>query len=202
VPPACAALWAPYQVTKVPPPDILHQEHVPAAPPVINMTNGAVSDATAQQWANADLRVAGWFRWAEGFGQEVFLHHLGGSDTLNPAERTALDLGATIAQPDCNLYPSQRVLFAVGPDGDAYFLRRGLPADNNYVLVEAFTGPCSAIATYPNGQTQNIVELPATTLVFVPGTPRSDPILGDIWYSDAGGNCSDPAGPPPQWCGR
>ena len=65
VPAACAALWAPYGVTKVPPYDILSEEHVPAAPPVQNMTDGAVSDATAQLWANASNRGSGWYEWAE-----------------------------------------------------------------------------------------------------------------------------------------
>src|SRR3979411_1282610 len=78
VPPACAALWAPYQVTKVPPPDILQQERVPLAPPVKNSTNGAVSDADAQLWANADNAGSGWFKWAEANGQPGLIRYLAG----------------------------------------------------------------------------------------------------------------------------
>jgi hypothetical protein len=202
VPPACAAMWTPYQVTKVPPIDILQQEHVPAAPTVHNMTNGAVSDAMAQHWADASNWDNGWFKWAEAQSQESFLVHIQGPDLLSAPERTALDQGAAIAQPDCDLYPEVFALFKIGPDGNAYFARKGLPNDDVYVLVALVHGPCTATATYPDGHTSAIPELQQTSTVFAPGTLRSDPVLGDIWYSDAGGGCQDPAGPPASWCNR
>src|ERR1700694_4527709 len=96
VPPACAALWAPYQVTKVPPPDILLQDHVPLAPPVKNMTTGAVSDADAQLWANASNRDSGWYKWAEANDQQTFLRHLvGAAVAASAVEQQALAAGAT-----------------------------------------------------------------------------------------------------------
>jgi hypothetical protein len=200
VPAACAALWSPYQVTKVPPPDILRQEHVPAAPPVRNMTSGAVSDAVAQHWVDANNFDNGWFKWAEANGQLTFLSHLSGLDVISPKESAALAQGATIDQPNCNLYPPQVSVFAVGDDGNAYFARKGLPTDNRYVLVAVVSGPCIATATYPDGHSMAITELTQTTTVFAPGVLRNDPLLGDIWFSDAGGNCYDPAGPPHEWC--
>jgi hypothetical protein len=201
-PAACAALWSPYQVTKVPPPDILQQEHVPAAPPVRNMTNGAVTDAMAQHWADADTADAGWLKWAEANDQLAFLIHVNGPDVLSASERMALAQGALITQPDCDLYPTQRALFTVGADGNAYFMRKGLPTDNANVFVEVFTGPCSVSATFPDGHTATISQLPQTTTAFVPGKLKSDPVLGEIWYSDAGGGCQDPTGPPSAWCAQ
>jgi hypothetical protein len=202
VPPACAALWQPYQVTKVPPSDILQQEHVPPAPPVRNMTNGAISDAVAQHWADASNWESGWLKWAEANDQLAFLTHVTGSDTIARDERVALEAGATIAQPDCNLYPAANTVFRVFSDGYAYFARKGLPTDDAFVIVAVYAGPCSAQASYPDGHTAVVPGLASTTTAFAPGVLRSDPILGDLWYVDAGGNCQDPAGPPGQWCGR
>jgi hypothetical protein len=202
VPPACAALWAPYQVTKVPPPDILQREHVPLAPPVKNMTNGAVSDADAQLWANASNRDSGWYRWAEANDQPAFLRHLvGAAVTASATEQEALAAGAVIQQPPCNLYPIENALYIEGADGAAYFARKHLPADD-YLFVVVYSGPCSEVIVYPDGRTSTVQVFAQPTTVFVPGSLRHDRVLGDIWFGDAGGNCQDPAGPPPQWCGR
>ena len=202
VSPACAALWAPYGVTKVPPPDMLAEEHVPQAPPITNRTGGAVSDEVAQLWANANNTGSGWFAWAEANGQPGLLLHLGGPNVLNPREEQALAAGATILQPGCNLYPLSDALYVVGPEGREFFARRSLPTDSPYVIVATFGGPCSATATYPDGHSESILELPATTTVFIAGELRHDSVLGAFWYTDAGGNCQDAAAPPPEWCGR
>jgi hypothetical protein len=203
VPPACAALWAPYQVTKVPPPDILQQEHVPLAPPVKNTTNGAVSDADAQLWANASARDSGWYKWAEANDQPSFLRHLVGPALINPLEVQAMQQGATILQPDCNLYPTSNTLFKIGSDGQAYFGRKGLPTDNAYVIVVGYTkAPCSETIQYPDGRTATIDDFAQPTVAFAPGKFIRDPVLGDIWFGDAGGSCQDTTGPPPEWCGR
>jgi hypothetical protein len=202
VPAACADLWAPYQVTVVPPPGILQQEHVPAAPKVVNMTAGAVSDADAQHWADASNSQSGWLQWAEANDQPGFLIHVAGPDVINVMEQHALSQGATIAQPSCNLFPVDNKLYPVGSNGNAYFSRKGLPTDNQYVLVATFKGPCSATATFPDGKTTSIQESAQTAVVFIPGTLRHEPNLGDIWYSDGGGSCNDPDGPPGDWCGR
>jgi hypothetical protein len=187
----------------VPPPDILQQEHVPPAPHVVNMTNGAVSQADAQHWADADNWGSGWFKWAEQHGQPYLVRRLGGPAVTSTVEMQALSQGATIEQPECNLYPRAVALFPVGADGKAYFAGKGLPADDAYVLVDTLaTGPCAAIVRYPDGRETTLPETLSPVPAFAPGELRHDPVLGDIWYSDAGGNCGDPTGPPPEWCGR
>lgn len=203
VPTACQLLWEPYHVTMVPPADELQQEHVPAAPTVKNMTNGAVSQSDAQHWADADNWGSGWFKWAEANDQPFVLSFLAGPANLSPQEQTALSVGARITQPDCNIYPKSLQLYVVGPDGTAYFTHKGLPADDPYVLVATFPGgSCSIDVSYPDGRTSTLAGLSSTSPVFEPGKLRHDPLLGDIWFTDAGGSCDDPSGPPPEWCGR
>lgn len=202
VPTACELLWEPTHVTEVPPLDVLQQEHVPPAPPVKNMTNGAVSQADAQHWADAANWDSGWGEWAEANGQPFLLTRLTGPALVPTADVQALEQGATIDEPACNLYPTSVALFPVGPDGDAYFTRKGLPADMAYVLVTVANGPCYPVAKYPDGHEQTLPGLATTTTGFAPGKLEHDPLLGDIWYADAGGNCNDPVGPPAEWCGR
>ena len=186
----------------VPPPDILQQEHVPAVPHVLNMTNGAVSQADAQYWADANFWGSGWVKWAEANDQPYLLPRLVGPALISPTEESALEQGARITLPDCAIFPVANTLYPVLADGKAYFSSKNLPSDDNYVLVVTFNGPCAATATYPDGHTQSIPEGSGPARGFVPGVLRHDTLLGDFWYTDAGGSCSDPAGPPPEWCGR
>ncbi len=202
VAPACQARWVPYGVTEVPPANELTIEHVPNAPAVVNMTDGAVTDATAQHWANASNWDSGWWQWAQAHGQLFMLRNLVGPALIPVAEVEALQHGGTVTQPDCNLYPVSSTLFAVGDDGRAYFARKHLPTDDTYVFVVVYRGPCSETLRTADGVTSSIVDFTENTTVFAPGTLRSDPVLGDLWFADAGGNCQDPLGPPPVWCGR
>ena len=125
-----------------------------------------------------------------------------GPALIPASEVEALQNGATIAQPDCNLYPVRATLFAVGAEGRAYLARKHLPADDMYVFAVVYTGPCSETVTYPDGHTATILDGTRQTTVFSPGHLRSDPVLGDIWFGDGGGTCEDVAGPPAAWCGR
>ena len=186
----------------VPPPDILQQEHVPPAPRVVNMTNGAVSQSDAQHWADASNRGSGWYKWAEAFDQPYLLPHLVGPALIGPTQEQALEQGARISLPDCAIYPLTNALYPVLADGKAYFASKQLPTDDSYVLVVTYSGPCAATATFPDGHTQSIPETSGPATAFEPGMLRPDALLGDTWYTDAGGSCGDPAGPPPEWCSR
>jgi hypothetical protein len=202
VAPACQALWAPYGVTLVPPSNELAMEHVPNAPPVVNMTDGAVSDATAQHWADASNWDSGWWKWAQANDQLFLLEHLVGPALIPAAEVDALQGGGSVDQPDCDLYPLSSKLFAVGAEGKAYFARKRLPTDDDYLFVVVYSGPCTETVRHAGGLATSIVDFTEDTTVFTPGVFRSDPVLGDLWFGDAGGNCQDPLGPPPAWCGR
>ena len=199
---ACQAVWWSYGVTAVPPSNELALEHVPNAPPVVNMTDGAVSDTTAQHWADASNRDSGWWQWAQGHDQLFVLRHLVGPSLIPATEVEALQNGGTVEQPACNLYPISWKLFPVGVDGRAYFARKRLPAGDDYVFVVVYSGPCSETLRDPQGHPSTLVDFTENTTVFSPGALRRDPVLGDIWFADAGGNCQDPSGPPAAWCGR
>ena len=202
VAPACQQRWSSYGVTDVPPPDELTLEHVPAAPTVANMTGGAVSDATAQHWADASNWDSGWWKWAQRYDQLFVLRHLVGPALIPAVEVEALQNGGTVDQPDCNLYPLSWKLFPVDAGGRAYFARKNLPTDDAYVFVVVYSGPCSETVHSAGGESTAVVDFTEDTTVFSPGVLRADPVLGDIWFADAGGNCQDPSGPPAAWCGR
>jgi hypothetical protein len=199
---ACQQVWSSHGVTDVPPANELALERVPVAPAVANMTGGAVSDATAQHWADASNRDSGWWKWAEGHDQLFALRSLVGPALIPAAEIEALQNGGTVDQPDCNLYPISWKLFTVGADGRAYFARKNLPTDDAYVFVVVYSGPCSETIHDANGKSTTVVDFTTDTTVFSPGVLRHDPVLGDIWFADAGGNCQDPSAPPAAWCGR
>jgi hypothetical protein len=202
VSPACQQLWSPYWVTKVPPANELALEGVPLAPTVVNMTNGAVSDQTAQHWADASNWDSGWWKWAQGHDQLFMLRFLVGPSMIPADEVDVLQNGGTVEQPDCNLYPLSWKLFPVDATAKAYFTRRGLQTTAAYAFVIVYSGPCSETLRSANGTTSTIVDFTQNTTVFQPGVLRTDPVLGDIWYADAGGTCQDPNGPPTAWCGR
>jgi hypothetical protein len=199
---ACQQRWSSYSVSEVPPSNELALEHVPAAPTVANMTGGAVSDTTAQHWADASNRDSGWWQWAQGHDQLFLLRHLVGPALIPAAEVETLQYGGTVDQPACNLYPLRWTLFPVGPDGRAYFARKNLPSDDAYVFVVVYSGPCNEILRSSSGARTTVVDFTENTTVFSPGVLRNDPVLGDIWFADAGGTCQDPKGPPAAWCGR
>jgi hypothetical protein len=203
VPPACAELWEPYDVSEVPPDDILQEEHVPPAPPVQNMTDGAVSDATAQMWADANNRGSGWYAWADANDQPAFLLRIGAANLINnPTEQSVLGGGGHIIQPACNLYPSANSLFKIDADGSAFFSRQHLaPSDLYVIVIRTANGPCAETLVYTDGNTSTLIDFTSAETVFVAGRLISDPLLGPIWYTDGGGSCMD-AGAPSEWCGR
>jgi hypothetical protein len=202
VSPACQQRWVPYGVTEVPPADELALEHVPSAPAVVNMTNGAVSQSTAQRWADASNADSGWWKWAQANDQLFLLRALVGPALMPADEVEALQNGGSVAQPDCNLYPLTWSLFPVGLAGRTYFARRHQPADDAYVFVVEYSGPCAETIRHSDGTSETVVDFTENTTVFSPGVFRVDPLLGDLWFGDASGNCQDPAGPPASWCGR
>ena len=200
---ACQELWAPYGVTEVPPSNELKIERVPDAPTVVNMTDGAVSDATAQHWADASNWDSGWWKWAQANDQLFVLaqpcwsgaHPRGrGRGTPERRNRRSTRLQSLSASARrCSLSamraertsrastfrPTTRTCSWSSTAGRAARCSRARMVRPHRSSTSRRTPPCSRRASF-----------------------RSDPVLGDLWFGDAGGNCQDPIGPPPAWCGR
>ena len=131
------------------------------------------------------------------------LRFLVGPALIPAVEVEALQNGGTVDQPDCNLYPLSWKLFPVDAAGRAYFARKNLPADDCLRLRGRLLRTLQRDRpTRRTATSATIVDFTENTTVFSPGVLRHDPVLGDIWFADAGGNCQDPSGPPAAWCGR
>jgi hypothetical protein len=197
VPAACAALWAPYGVTKVRPVNMA--DTTPAPPVVTNATNGVATDVDAAAWAQASNRGAVWYRWSEANDQPSLLAKLGNLNLVPASELQALGGSGTVSQPDCAIFPVKEALFEDGPDGVRYFASFGESVRGDAVLVAMFPGPCSVTATTATGQTRTIAAYPSAGVTFFAGHVVDDPMLGALWFTDGAGNCQQGA-PPNAWC--
>ncbi len=197
VPAACAALWAPYGVTKVPPVNLT--DSTPAPPVVTNATKGAATDIDATAWAQASNRGAVWYRWSEANDQPTLLAKLGALSLLPASELQTLGASGTVSQPDCAIFPVREAAFEDSPDGVRYFSSFGQSVKGDAVLVAMFPGPCSVTATTATGQVRTIATYATAGVTFFAGHVVEDPMLGKVWFTDGAGNCQQGA-PPPAWC--
>jgi hypothetical protein len=197
VPAACAVLWAPYGVTKVPPANLTDATPVP--PPVVNGTHGVVTDAVARRWAQASNRAAIWYRWAEANDQPKVLAKIGVISLIPTSELQVLAANGTVSQPDCALFPTRIAEYQIGADAMHFFGSVGQHITGGTALVDTFPGPCTVTATTATGQSQTIASYPASGITFFAGHDQTDPVLGDVWFTDGAGNCGA-RGAPVEWC--
>ncbi len=197
VPAACAALWAPYGVTKIPPVNLT--DAAPAPPVVVNETQGAISDAQLHSWVIASTRASLWYRWAEANDQSGLMSHLGRLKLIPPAELQAMATGETVQQPDCALFPTRVVLFPITASDRRFFLSEGESVKADYALVGRYPGPCLVTAQAANGQAHTLASYPTAGITFFATYQVNDPLLGTLLFTDGAGNCSD-RGAPTAWC--
>ena len=88
------------------------------------------------------------------------------------------------------------------PQGKAYFARKHLPTDDDYVFVVVYSRSVqrrrSSTAMAQPRRSSISPQIPPSSRRVCSAPIR---VLGDLWFTDAGGNCQDPLGPPPRWCG-
>jgi hypothetical protein len=166
---------------------------------VVNVTNGAVSDADARAWALASNRDSLWYRWAEANVQPSLLPHLGLLSLDPSAEIAALAAQEPITQPDCALFPIKATLFPVSSADSLFSRSLGETVTNGFAFVAAFPGPCTVTARTVDGRTVTIASYPTAGVTFFAGQIRLDPVLGKIWFADGAGNCGD-RGATAAWC--
>lgn len=197
VPPACAALWAPYGVTKVPPANLT--DSTPQAPPVVNGTHGAVTDAASDAWAMAANRTGTWLRWSEVNDQYQLTTHIESTQVVNATVDRLMRSGTSVIDPACDLFADKYSLFPMTAEGSRFFTSFGEVTHDEYVLVEHYPGPCAILGKSPSGSTQTVLATPNSIVSISAGTLRHDPLLGDLWFGDGAAFCSD-RGAPTSWC--
>lgn len=200
VPAACAALWAPYGVTKVPPANLTDSTPVP--PTVINGTNGAVSDADARALALAANTTGVWLRWSEANSQYQLTRHIESAQVVNASIEQLLRQGTKVVDPDCDLFADKYEVFAMSPEGSAFFQSFGQATDHDaVVLVEYYPGPCAIEEQPSGGSLRTLVATPSAVVSVATGSVHHDPVLGAIWFADGAAFCSS-RGAPNAWCNR
>lgn len=202
VPVACAKVWAPYNVTMVPPPDVIANMHVPAPPKVLNRTGGKVNDAQAQRIAVANQYQTAWYVWATMYSQAAFLTKIEAPQDTDRGLADFLSTGGKLNHPECAVAPAKVGLFPLGSDGALYFTQLGTPVDAAEVIVTVQAFPCVVTAARPDGSRVTLPPISnvAQATVATPGRLLQDPVLGEIWYAEAAGLCSAPTVPPTAWC--
>ncbi|MHB8719669.1 MAG: hypothetical protein ACYDAC_12395 [Candidatus Dormibacteria bacterium] len=197
VPPACAALWAPYGVTKVPPVDLL--QGTPTPPPVIDETNGAVPQATADAWALALNHAGMWSQWSEANLQYQLTLHIEGPQVVNVQIDQLLRAGTAVIDPPCDEFGVSYHLRPVDADLSRFLQQYGERTAGRYAFVLDLPGPCVIEMAKPDGSRQNLYSAPGPLTSLVAGRLVSDAQLGTLWFVDAGGLCTRP-GAPSSWC--
>lgn len=197
VPAACATLWAPYGVTKVPPANLT--DATPQPPPVVNATKGAVSDSQIATWILASNRDSLWYRWAEANDQSSLMPRLG-EVSLDPrAELQAMAANEPISQPDCALFPVKLKVFPISTADHRFFVAEGETVGDTYVFVGAYSAPCAVTATDPSGKIVTLASYTSVGVTFFASHLVDDPLLGPLLFYDGAGNCGQ-QGAPTTWC--
>ncbi len=187
VPAACAALWAPYGVTKVPPANLT--DSTPSPPPVVNGTNGAVSDADAQAWALAANRAAVWYRWAEANIQPTCCHVWACRRSILRRKSPRIRCGERVdLQPDCALFPHQIRCFRLSRSGAASSASSARTSQQaSFVAARLSWAHARSRATARTAIRSTLVLPRQPGSTFFAGDVRHDPLLGTIWFGNGGG---------------
>ncbi len=198
VPAACAALWAPYGVTKVPPANLT--DSTPPAPATLtNDTDGRLPDPQLAALVTASNRASLWYRWAEANDQSALMSHLGLVRLDPAAELQAMASNEPISQPDCALFPIRLTVFAITADDRQFFSAQPETAQDPYVFVGTYPGPCTVTATTPAGKTVTLASYASAGVTFFVSHLINDPLLGAVLFFDGAGNCTQ-SGAPTRWC--
>jgi hypothetical protein len=195
---ACAALWAPYGVTKVPPAN-LTDSTPPAPSSLVNATNGALSDSDLAQLITASNRDSLWYRWAEANDQPSLMPRLGDVRLDPAAELQAMAANEPVTQPDCALFPTKLSVFVISQTDRRFFASQPRTAADQYVFVGTYPGSCSVTALKASGEVVTIASYPTVGTTFFASHLVQDSVLGPILFYDGAGNCSQ-TGAPDAWC--
>ena len=204
---SCAKLWSPYEVTMVPPDNLL--QTMPKVPKVINDSGGKISNAVAQRWGIAFFTDRKWYQWAEAYGQIRFLSKLLNPSIISQSDANVYSSGGTIQDPNCDVFPTSIELMSTTPQAKQYFATmNNLPTNSSYTLIMEYSPPvsgtCIEMVTNDKGITYRYGSgFNASGVLFAPGHYVTNPVLGNFWYQDSYGGCQETnsiANYPISWC--
>jgi hypothetical protein len=164
-----------------------------------NATNGAVSDATAQQWGRAFQLAQAYYYWAmqnnarSALTQGVLadsnpntVTNLFGGD-LADLDNAKQQGGQLVIEP---LRMPTTQLVTIQPDLQQAMQRQGLVV-SSYGLAVHFTGPSRRSIRLPDGRTTEILSSAAdySATILIWGEYKADADLGAIWYQHGNYGC-------------
>ena len=164
-----------------------------------NATNGAISDATAQQWGRAFQLAQAYYYWAmqngargaltSGVLADASLQAVGnafGAD-LRDLDAASQAGGVLVYQPP--LTPITQVV-PIPADLQEATRRQGLTA-SPYGIAARFAGPTRRSIRLPDGHETEILAKDASAVVDLLewGQLRTDPDLGSIWFEFGNYGC-------------
>lgn len=191
--------WAAYGVTIIP------SRHVfagmPVVPTVLNKTNGALTQAQVQQIGLAYYRTNALWGWASLHDQTKLQLYLANQGFLNTAAGDAESKGEPVQEPSCALYPTQMAVVPVDSSITSFLQAHGYTVSSAQALSEGYKTPCTITALTGNGPTAVFGEKFGTTLDIETGSTRADPVLGLVYFREAGRECPE-SGLPTPWPGE
>ena len=191
--------WAAYGVTIIPSRQVF--DNVPAVPTVVNKTNGALTQAQAQQMGLAYYRTEALWGWAAAHNQMKLQLYLGNEGFLNTDIGAAERKGLAVQEPPCALYPIRLALVPADASITSFLKALGYTVSSPNALVQDYKTPCSVTAMTSAG-TQNVHEWPLGLILDIEtGSVRQDPVLGLAYFGEADRECPQ-SGYPTPWPGE
>lgn len=178
--------WDPYGVTIIPSRHVF--DSVPAVPTVLDKTNGALTQAQAQQMGLAFSRTDALWGWADAHDQMKLELYLSNQGFMNSAPGRAESQGEPVNDPACDLYPVDLAVVPVDQSVVSFEAGWGYRVSARYALVEQYKAPCSVTASTSSGP-QVLVSWQWPALILETGTGRTDSVLGWVWFAESARTC-------------
>ncbi|MGH7750273.1 MAG: hypothetical protein ACREQ5_36710, partial [Candidatus Dormibacteria bacterium] len=191
--------WAAYGVTIIPSRHVF--DNVPAVPPVVNRTSGAVSQGQAQRMGLAYYRSDALWGWADAHDQMKLQLYLSNQGFLNTAAGQAEAQGEPVTDPACDLFPTKMAVFTVNSDIKTFLEGKGYNVASPYALVANYATPCSQTALTANGPKTLLNAAFGLWAGVETGNVHDDPVLGLVYVAEAARECPNSGYPTPLYGG-
>jgi hypothetical protein len=193
-PAAPLSAWQQLGATEVPPTSI--QQVTLNGVPVVNQTNGAVSDGDARAWAEALLRTVGYVRWAVGRGQGQFLLRSGLSSApvavFQPNVNDITQARAAGSRVEYTLQTFRRFVVRPLPQSLQPSIQRDQEVWKPYAIYLDAVGPVET--DWVDAQGRRIVKAHVAAGVpvyeLIGGELSHHQVMGDVWVMASDFDCT------------